>query len=75
MFFKDLNRGVDILNQERKDYLGIKLGTDELDLYNDNCKPYLDENGLEVVKYVANVEGKLHPTTKTVKNDSKGSKS
>ena len=36
----------------------------EIELVEDNCVPYTDSNGNEVVKYIAKVEGKQHPSAK-----------
>ena len=66
-FLQDLNWGVNILNLNRQEYLGITLGEDEHDLFKDNCAPYIDSNGKKVVRYRAKVVGKLHPSAKKAK--------
>ena len=54
-FLQDLNWGVDILNLNRQEYLGITLGDDEIDLFKDNCDPYIDSNCKKVVRYSTEV--------------------
>ena len=43
------------------------MGDDEIDLFKDNCDPYIDSNGKKVVRYSVKVEGKLHPSAKKAK--------
>ena len=56
LFLKDLYWGIDILNPGRQKYIGIEVGDDEFEIYEDNCVPIISEEK-EVIRYKAKVEG------------------